>query len=80
MEKILVPLLIAVVFTALFFGGAFEKKDIVTKIDIFYHMDPDTGLCFALVTSKVYGGYQVRSIANIPCAALKGKELVIDRR
>ncbi len=44
---------------------------------IVYFKDARTGLCFATLNSKTYGGSQVTSITCVPCEALSNVQVTV---
>ena len=45
-----------------------SAPDAVKSTDIRYFEDSRTKLCFASIASSTYSGYNVVSIANVPCS------------
>jgi len=64
-----------VVILALLMGGCYQTQPIALSSEqgksmaneIRYVKDDRAGLCFATITSATYVGFQVISIATIPC-------------
>ena len=72
---------IIAIFSLLLLLGACQSSTVtnVEKIEnkIVYFKDARTGLCFATLNSKTYGGSQVTSITCVPCEALNNVQVTV---
>lgn len=72
MRKILIIFLCGIIFTSCNMTSApssANAQNNVTKIS--YIKDSRTGLCFGMLNSTSYSGYETTSITCVPCDSVK---------
>ena len=74
--------IIALLFVLSLVACQNSTKSNVEKFDsnITYFKDAKTGLCFAAINSRTYGGSDVTSITCVPCEALSNVDVTTINR
>lgn len=77
MKKILIVFLCGIIFTSCNMTSAPSNSDAENNVNqISYIKDSRTGLCFGMLNSTSYTGYEITSITCVPCDSVS-KLLVI---
>lgn len=77
MKKFLIVFLCGIILTSCNMTSAPSNSDAQSNVSqISYIKDTRTGLCFGMLNSTSYTGYEITSITCVPCDSLKNVLLI----